>query len=89
MLCFHKSQKYLCDDSLGCLQTKPRDLIDVYTGYPSSMHDASVFANSKLGRNLERLLAGTSYHLVADSAYELITVVMKPYQDTGRLDDVI
>jgi hypothetical protein len=52
------------------------------------MHDASVFAQSNLGRNIARLLAGTPYHLIADSAYGLTTRLMKPYQDNGRLDEV-
>lgn len=65
-----------------------REFVDASTGYPSSMHDASVFAQSNLGRNIARLLAGTPYHLIADSAYGLTTRLMKPYQDNGRLDEV-
>ena len=65
-----------------------REFIDASTGYPSSMHDASVFAHSKIGRNIARLLADTPYHLIADSAYGLTTVLMKPYEDNGRLDEV-
>lgn len=52
------------------------------------MHDATVFAHSKLGRNIGRLLAATPYHLIGDSAYALTKTLMKPYQDNVRLDEV-
>ncbi len=65
-----------------------RGLVDCSTGYPSSMHDESVFAQSKLCQNIGRLLDCTQYHLIADSAYGLTTTLMKPYQDNGRLGEV-
>ena len=52
------------------------------------MHDSSVYAHSKLGQNLTRLLVGTRYVLLADSAYGLSIRIMKPYRNTGGLSDV-
>ena len=84
----YTNRKKFCSMTLQAACKPNREFVDCSTGYPSSMHDASVFAQSNLGRNIGRLLHGTSYHLIADSAYGLTTTLMKPYQDNGRLDEV-
>jgi hypothetical protein len=69
--------------------SKPNlEFIDVSTGYPSSIHDSSVYVYSTLSQNLTRLLAGTRYVLLADSAYGLPIRIMKPYRNNGGLSDV-
>lgn len=60
--------------------------IDVCVGSPGRMHDARVFRLSPLYENLAtgNLLRPT-YHLIDDSAYPLLQILMKPYQDNGHL----
>ena len=52
------------------------------------MHDATVFAHSRIGRNLNVLLANTQYHLLGDGAYPLTMRLMKPFPDRGNLEEV-
>ena len=81
----YTNRKKFCSMTLQAACKPNREFVDCSTGYPSSMHDASDFAQSNICRNKGRLLHGTSYHLIADSAYGLTTKLMKPYQDNGRL----
>ena len=65
--------------------------IDVYTGWPGSVHDARVFAHSSLYRNgtngtllppsHTRQISGVDLplFLVGESAYPLLTWLMKPF----------
>lgn len=57
---------------------------DIFVGMPGRMHDARVFRNSPLFR---QLLDGQqpNYHIIADSAYPLLLNVMTPYRDNGHL----
>ncbi|KZS03755.1 Uncharacterized protein APZ42_033446 [Daphnia magna] len=84
----YTNRKKFCAVTLQAVSKPNLEFIDVSTGYPSSMHDASVFAHSQLGRNLSILLEGTPFVLLGDSAYGLTTTLMKPYPDNGRLDEV-
>ena len=70
--------------------------LDVYTGWPGSVHDARVFAHSslyKLGVNNRLLpdnkksIEGTEMplYLIGDSAYPMITWLMKPFPHNGSL----
>ncbi|KAI9561819.1 hypothetical protein GHT06_012780 [Daphnia sinensis] len=83
----YTNRKKFCAVTLQAVSKPNLEFIDISTGYPSSMHDASVFANSQLGRNLPTLLHGTPFLLLGDSAYGLTTTLMKPYPDNGRLDE--
>ncbi|XP_045030382.1 protein ALP1-like [Daphnia magna] len=83
----YTNRKKFCAVTLQAVSKPNLEFIDVSTGYPSSMHDASVFAHSQLGRNLSILLEGTPFVLLGDSAYGLTTTLMKPYPDNGRLDE--
>lgn len=62
--------------------------IDVFCGFPGSVHDARVFRNSPLfidaERNRDQLFPGNS-HLIGDAAYPLKPWILTPYRDTGRL----
>jgi len=70
--------------------------LDVYTGWPGSVHDARVFAHSslyKLGVN-NRLLPDTKQsiggtevplYLIGDSAYPMLTWLMKPFPHNSSL----
>ena len=70
---------------------------DICVGWPGSVHDARVFANSKIYERIteENLLANEQtrvFHgcripvfIVGDSAYPLKTWLMKPFADTGSL----
>lgn len=67
--------------------------LDVYVGWPGSVHDARVLGNSTLYTNLEsgilpnwsRTIYNTSVPLLilGDPAYPLKTWLMKPFSDTG------
>ena len=83
----YTKRKKFCAITLQAVCKPNLEFIDVSTGYPSSMHDSSVYAHSKLSQNLSRLLVGTHYLLLADSAYGLSIRIMKPYRNTGGLSD--
>lgn len=75
--------------SLQAVCLPNREFIDCSTGYPSSMHDATVFAHSRIGRHLNDLLANTPFHIIGDGAYPLTMRLMKPFPDKGNLDEVL
>lgn len=60
-----------------------RKIIDVFIGYPGSVHDSRVFRNSPLKNNLEEK-CGRSY-LLGDSGYPLLPNLLTPYKDRGNL----
>ena len=72
--------------------------LDVYIGWPGSVHDARVLTNSQIfheteaGRlfpNITKSINGKDIPLlvVGDPAYPLLPWLMKPYSDTGQLTD--
>ena len=60
-----------------------------FAGYPGSVDDQQVFANSALGKmtpaSSQRYFLSAHYHVVGDSAFQLHQHVMVPYADTGAL----
>jgi len=69
----------------GVCDNKKR-FIDVHIGVPGRVHDARVFRNSPLFRNIKyhNLISPTT-HLIGDSAYPLSTFLLVPYKDNGHL----
>lgn len=65
-------------------------VIDVFCGFPGSVHDAQVFRNSPLfvdaERNRDLPFPGNS-HLTGDAAYPLKPWILTPYKDNGRHQD--
>ncbi|KAK4879444.1 hypothetical protein RN001_007590 [Aquatica leii] len=65
-----------------------RNCIDVFTGYPGSVHDARVFANSplakRIGENASDLFPNNT-HLLGDSAYKCTKYMLTPFRDDGHL----
>ncbi|XP_036151281.1 protein ALP1-like isoform X2 [Monomorium pharaonis] len=57
--------------------------IDVFIGYPGSVHDVRVFRNSSLYHDL-RELCSDNYYLLGDSAYPCLRGLMVPYRDNGH-----
>ena len=57
--------------------------LDVYTGWPGSVHDSRVFNNSPLKTRLDNL--PPEYHLIGDSAYALNQHLLVPFRDNGHL----
>ena len=70
--------------------------MDIYVGWPGSVHDAHVLTNSKLFQEAEAgtLLPNTTKPIngidvplliLGDPAYLMLPWLMKPYSDNGRL----
>ena len=68
----------ICDSNL--------QFIDIYTGWPGSVHDARVFRNSPVCNKIDNL--PDDFHVLGDSAYPLKKHVLVPYRDNGHLDHV-
>lgn len=60
-----------------------RRLIDIFIGYPGSVHDSRVLRNSPLKNNLEEKCG--RYYLLGDSGYPLLPSLLTPYKDRGNL----
>ena len=78
---FHSVQlQVICDPYLK--------FVDVFCGYPGSVHDARVYRNSPFHREVEfnpgNLFPGNS-HIIGDAAYPLKTWLLTPFRDTGHL----
>lgn len=69
----------VCDDNLRFL--------DVFAGWPGSVHDARVFRNSPLHQLLEGGNIHEDHHLLGDSAYGLTLYMMVPFRDNGHLTE--
>jgi hypothetical protein len=70
----------VCDASMHFL--------DVYCGWPGSVHDARVLKNSNLyslASNADTLFPGNT-HVLGDSAYPLQDWLLTPYKDYGNLN---
>lgn len=65
----------VCDSS--------KKILDVFIGYPGSVHDARVFRTSPLGQNLADKCR--DYVLLGDSAYPCLRNLLTPYKDNGNL----
>jgi hypothetical protein len=63
-------------------------LLDVFCGWPGSVHDARVMKNSplyaKIEADMESVLPGNT-HLLGDSAYGIAPWLMTPFRDCGNL----
>lgn len=69
---------------LQAVCTSQMMFLDVYTGWPGSVHDARVFRNCPLYGHLQDAMR-SDYHLLGDSAYPLSTSLITPYRDNGHL----
>ncbi len=61
---------------------------DIYVGCPGSVHDARVLRNSPLFDDANEDLDGNfpgNTHLLADSAYQLLSWIIPPFKDYGNL----
>lgn len=58
-------------------------LIDVFIGYPGSVHDSRVYRNSPLRNSLAEKCG--QYFILGDSGYPLQTNLLTPYKDRGNL----
>ncbi|XP_018305551.1 putative nuclease HARBI1 [Mycetomoellerius zeteki] len=61
-----------------------KKFLDVFVGYPGSVHDARVFANSSLAEDLPALCQDGSIFL-DDAAYPCLPQLITPYRDNGHL----
>lgn len=60
-----------------------RKIIDLFIGYPGSVHDSRVFRNSPLKNTLGEKCG--HYFLLGDSGYPLQNQLLTPYKDRGNL----
>lgn len=58
-------------------------ILDVFIGYPGSVHDSRVFRNSPLRNDLEEKCG--RYFILGDSGYPLQQNLLTPYKDRGNL----
>lgn len=68
---------------LQAVCTSQMRFLDVYTGWPGSVHDARVFRNCPLNSHFQDVMR-SDYHLLGDSAYPLSTSLITPYRDNGH-----
>lgn len=61
--------------------------LDIFAGYPGSVHDARVFKNSPLFRDANLLFDGNEY-IIGDKAYPLLLWCIPPYKNFGTLTPV-
>lgn len=59
-------------------------IIDVFLGYPGSVHDSRVYRQSMLGRSLHEKCG--RYFLLGDSGYPLDINLMTPFKNRGNLN---
>ncbi|KAL5241343.1 hypothetical protein ACI65C_008753 [Semiaphis heraclei] len=63
--------------------------INVFVGYPGSSHDAAVWVNSPVHKQLMQNhyeVIPPNCFILGDSAYPLSEFLMKPYRDNGHLE---
>ncbi|KAL1489224.1 hypothetical protein ABEB36_014157 [Hypothenemus hampei] len=58
-------------------------IVDIFVGYPGSVHDGRVFRNSPLSRILQEKCR--DFYLLADSGYPCLPQMLTPFRDTGNL----
>ena len=61
-----------------------RKFIDVFIGFPGSMHDNRVFDNSFISSELSSFCG--NYYILGDSAYASSEHLITPYRDNGHLN---
>ncbi|KAL5017911.1 hypothetical protein ScPMuIL_003633 [Solemya velum] len=67
----------ICDSNLMFL--------DIYTGWPGSVHDARVFKQSPISKALKENYLPSEFHLIGDSAYPMSENLLIPFRDNGHL----
>ncbi|XP_018566332.1 putative nuclease HARBI1 [Anoplophora glabripennis] len=75
--------------TLQGISSSSRIFINIFVGFPGSVHDARVLNESGLIRRIQEMGPSkyffNKYHLLGDSAYPCKSWLMTPYRDTGRL----
>lgn len=64
-------------------------IIDVFCGWPGSVHDSRVLKNSSLywlATNTNTMFPG-NLHLLGDAAYPLLDWLLTPFKDSGNLNE--
>nr|CAI5848817.1 unnamed protein product [Callosobruchus analis] len=74
-LCAFHQMQVVCDHTCK--------ILDVFVGYPGSVHDSRVYRNSPLKQNLQQKCG--RYFLLGDSGYPLENNLLTPYKDRGNL----
>ena len=62
--------------------------LDIFAGWPGSVHDARVYRNSPVNEYFSNGHLADNLHIVGDSAYPLSMNMMVPYRDNGHLTDI-
>jgi hypothetical protein len=60
-----------------------RQILDIFVGYPGSVHDSRVFRSSSLFATLQQKC--DNYHLLGDSGYPLRSHLMTRFRNRGQL----
>jgi hypothetical protein len=74
---FTRKQRYAIQVQATC--DMDRRIRNIALGFPGSVHDARVYANSELGRNPNRFLSNGQW-IAADSAYGVSQYILTPYR---------
>ncbi|KAJ8913572.1 hypothetical protein NQ315_013977 [Exocentrus adspersus] len=84
----YQNRKFFHSINLQAICSASKIFTNIFVGFPGSANDARVFKNCTLYKDIqqngEAKFLGEEYHLIGDSAYILLSWLMKPYDEARR-----